>query len=295
MVRLRGRDSYLELLHFESRPLRPGVVTDAGVSNPQFVTDQLLEIWSAAEIRTRQVAMCVRGSSIVTTQVMLPRYGHPEFDREVLRALERLPAHDARYYQADAWPLDVNDKRPGPIPSTLVAVPKGLLASYLSPIKAAQLQPLVADTAGGALSGAFEANYGYPESETVMLVHLGTITTVQVTARGIYEFAKDFSVDASGWGLTHEEALSALKHARELWRAEPTFTPVEKAFISGFVDQIEAVAHEATIEWSIPVAPLDTFSRVRTTPFSAAVTTQDSARAAVALGLALRFANEPGP
>jgi Tfp pilus assembly PilM family ATPase len=284
----------VHLAELESVPVPQGAVVEGFVANPGAIAAILNRVWSERRIAETRVSVSIRGPEVSSDILPLPRYGEPGFDAAVFDAVDGLRRDPPDLYQVDAVPIDPNE-RGDLVESLLVTVPKTQLAQLLEAVQGAGLEPLVVDTSGGALSNVYEMNYGYPETGTVMLVHLGPLTSVQVTSGGAFAFARDFSVAAPDGSVSVETGIGAVGVAVNHWYLRSPEREVDTVYLSGSADKLDEIAARSGEENQISVEILDPFLDIETESSDDATITERESEAAIAVGLAFRFADEEYP
>lgn len=325
VVQLRERSGGWALTALGSAPLRPDVITEGMIKEPQAVVEAIKEAVDAAGVTSRDVAIGVAGRELITKKVQLP-----EVPAKELRDAVELEAEHHIPFAFDEVFLDyhVARRHDGVMDLIIVAVKKTKVNEYVAVVDDAGLVPVVVDVDGFAVGNQFEVNHPEQSGEAVALIDMGAaVMKTNVVRGGVPVFARDIPFGGNQYTqaiadrlhITFEQAERAkLGEASDVaWEAiVPALEAVSRELalevrrtfdyfgstteserigrvvLSGGAARLRGLTDYLSSSWSIPVELARPLERIDVDPALAEEASAAGPDLAVAVGLALRRPGE---
>ncbi len=329
-VALAPRKGGYELLSLGMEELSPDCIVDGVIISKLPVSDAISRIFAQQGIRNKQVATSISGHSVIIKKIALPIQSDEELAESIRWEAEQYIPFDIADVNLDYQVLGENSAT-GNLDVLLVAVKREKIADHTSVITMAGKNPVVVDVDAFALQNAYEANYEPSTRAIVALLDIGaSVMTITIMSGKDFLFTRDVSVAGNQYtdflqkefGLGFSEAQS-LKHGETVGGVDPAEVrhvidsvteiiglEIQKTFdffksttmvdrldrmlVSGGASHtlglIEALEHK----FEIPTEKFDSFRNISFDQrrFSPAVIQARSPSLAIAVGLALRNAEE---
>src|SRR5512141_48807 len=219
VVHVKERRGGFALQAFGSAPLPPEAIVDGALMNSSAIVEAIQEVVAAQRLKTREVAIGVRGHSVIIKKIQLPRMGQEELDESIRWEAEQYIPFDVKDVHIDTQILTPDADAAGQMDVLLVAAKKDMINDYTSVCAEAGLSVTVVDVDAFAVQNAFEANYELAPGETVVLVNVGAaVSNINVLANGTTTFTRDVTMGGNAFteeiqkqlNVSYEEA-EALK------------------------------------------------------------------------------------
>jgi len=219
MVLLKESKRGYELQHFGIAPIPPEAIVDGALMNSTAIVQAIQELVAAQKIKHKEVALGVAGHSVIIKKIQLPVMTQDELDEAIQWEAEQYIPFDINDVNVDCQILSQPADGNGTMDVLLVAVKKDMINDYTSVVAEAGLVPTVVDVDAFAVQNAYEAAYGIPLDETVVLINCGAaVVNINILANGITSFTRDITLGGNLFteeiqkqlGVSHDEA-EALK------------------------------------------------------------------------------------
>ncbi|MFL5424735.1 MAG: type IV pilus assembly protein PilM [Myxococcales bacterium] len=197
LVQLREKKGGYALQCFATSKLPPETIVDGALMNSAAVVQAIQDLLAEGKVKTKEVAIGVRGHSVIIKKIALPRMSQEELDDSIQWEAEQYIPFDVKDVNIDVQILTPpeQDTGAGQMDVLLVAAKKDMINDYTSVVAEAGLIPVVVDVDAFAVQNAFEVNYDVPRSETVVLVNAGaSVVNINVLANGLTTFTRDVTM-----------------------------------------------------------------------------------------------------
>jgi type IV pilus assembly protein PilM len=211
---LKSSKRGLQLQAFDYERLPPETIVDGALMNASIVSDAIQELLGRNKVRYKDTAMSVSGNTVIIKKITLPLMTQEELEESI-------------QWEAEQYiPFDIKDvfighevvaprTEQGQMDVVLVAAKREMINDYTAVAHDAGLNPIVMDVDSFCLQNCYEANYGFHQGETVVLLDIGnSVVTMNVVTDGITMFTRDLSMGGSDitdeiskqLNITYEEA-----------------------------------------------------------------------------------------
>ncbi len=325
-LRASGKTYKVSALAIEAIP--PDAIVDGAIIDGGAVADAIKRIFANKAFKTRNVAVSLSGNSVIVKKISLPVMTAAELATSIRWEAEQYIPFDINDVNLDYQVLDAGTgaETRGAMEVLLVAAKKEKIADYTGVISQAGCRPIIVDVDAFALQNACEVNYQFDPSEVVVLVNAGaSAVNINIVSGNQSLFTRDISLGGNAYtealqrelNLPFESAELAKKgelfdgpsmdeirpvlHAMtenvlleihktfDFFRATATSDRIDRILISGGASSVDGFAQALEERFEAPVEQFDPFKNV----VSDGVASRDVASTtAVAVGLALRKANE---
>jgi len=195
LVQLREKRGGFALLAFGSAPLPPEAIVDGALMNSAAIVEAIQEVVSAQRLKGKEVAIGVRGHSVIIKKISLPRMTQEELDESIQWEAEQYIPFDVKDVNIDTQILSPEGDAAGQMDVLLVAAKKDMINDYTSVVAEAGLSPAVVDVDAFAVQNCFETNYDLPKGETVVLINAGaSVVNINIIANGVTTFTRDVTI-----------------------------------------------------------------------------------------------------
>jgi type IV pilus assembly protein PilM len=200
LVQLKEKRGGYGLVAFAAAPLPPEAIVDGALMNSAAVVQAIQELVAQQKVKTREVAIGVRGHSVIIKKISLPRMTQEELDESIQWEAEQYIPFDVKDVNIDTQILTPEADAAGQMDVLLVAAKKDMINDYTSVCAEAGLTATVVDVDAFAVQNAFEANYEASLSDTVVLVNVGAaVSNINVISRGVTTFTRDITMGGNAF------------------------------------------------------------------------------------------------
>ncbi len=268
LVQLRERRGAFALNAFDTAPLPPEAIVDGALMNSSAIVQAIQELVSRQKLKVREVAIGVRGHSVIIKKIALPRMTQEELDESIQWEAEQYIPFDVKDVNIDTQILTPEGDAAGQMDVLLVAAKKDMINDYTSVCAEAGLTATVVDVDAFAVQNAFEVNYDGSGDETVVLINVGAaVTNVNILSRGITTFTRDVTMGGNAFteeiqkqlNISYDEA-EALKVGGQGETDAVVPQEVERV-IQGVADQLGGEI-QRSLDFFASTAPGTAVSRV---------------------------------
>ncbi len=329
-VALAPRKGGYELRSLGVEELSPDCIVDGVIISKLPVSDAISRIFLQQGIKDTQVATSISGHSVIIKKIALPVQTDEELSESIRWEAEQYIPFDIADVNLDYQVLGENAAA-GNLDVLLVAVKREKIADHTSVITMAGKTPVVVDVDAFALQNAYEANYQPTTKSIVALLDVGaSVMTITIMSGKDFLFTRDVSVAGNQYtdflqkefGLGFTEAQN-LKHGETVGTTDPaevrhvidsvteivsleiqktfdffksttTVERIDRMLVSGGAAHTPGLVEALERKFEIPTEKFDSFRKVSYDHkrFSPAVMQARSPSMAIAVGLALRNAEE---
>src|SRR6266568_443308 len=195
LVQLREKKGGYVLQAFGSARLPPETIVDGALMNSAAVVQAIQELVAGQKVKAKEVAIGVRGHSVIIKKVSFPRMSQEELDDSIQWEAEQYIPFDVKDVNIDTQILTPAGDAAGQMDVLLVAAKKDMINDYTSVCAEAGLLPTVVDVDAFAVQNAFEVNYDLPRGETVVLINVGAaVSNINILANGNTTFTRDVTL-----------------------------------------------------------------------------------------------------
>ncbi len=214
LVQLRERKGSYTLQAFGVAKLPPETIVDGALMNSAAVVQAIKDLVAEHKVHTKDVAIGVRGHSVIIKKISLPRMSQEELDESIHWEAEQYIPFDVKDVHLDTQILSSGTDAAGQMDVLLVAAKKDMIHDFTSLCAEAGLTAVVVDVDAFAVQNAFEASYELASDETVVLINVGaSVTNINILSRGTTAFTRD--VGMGGNAFTEEIQKSLAVSAEE--------------------------------------------------------------------------------
>ncbi len=200
LVQLKEKKGGYQLLAFGSAPLPPEAIVDGALMNSSAIVQAIQELVAQQKVKVKDVAIGVRGHSVIIKKIALPRMTQEELDESIQWEAEQYIPFDVKDVNIDTQILTPEADAAGQMDVLLVAAKKDMINDYTSVCAEAGLTATVVDVDAFAVQNAYEANYDPNASETVVLVNVGAaVSNINVISRGVTTFTRDITMGGNAF------------------------------------------------------------------------------------------------
>src|SRR5512147_1517986 len=83
LVQLKERKGGFSLAAWGNAPLPPEAIVDGALMNSSAIVDAVRQLVGAQKVKTKEVAIGVRGHSVIIKKIQLPRMSQEELDESI--------------------------------------------------------------------------------------------------------------------------------------------------------------------------------------------------------------------
>src|SRR5512136_2681855 len=209
LVQLKEKKGGFQLLAFGSAPLPPEAIVDGALMNSAAIVQAIQELVAQHKVKAKEVAIGVRGHSVIIKKIQLPRVTQEELDESIQWEAEQYIPFDVKDVNIDTQILTPEGDAAGQMDVLLVAAKKDMINDYSSVCAEAGLTATVVDVDAFAVQNAFEASYELSPNDTVVLINVGaTVANINILARGITTFTRDITMGGNAFTEEIQKQLS---------------------------------------------------------------------------------------
>ena len=200
LVQLKEKRGGYALQAWGSAPLPPEAIVDGALMNSSAIVDSVRQLVLEQRIKTKEVAIGVRGHSVIIKKIQLPRMGQEELDESIQWEAEQYIPFDVKDVNIDTQILTPAGDAAGQMDVLLVAAKKDMINDYTSVCAEAGLTVAVVDVDAFAVQNAWEVNYEPAPGETVVLINVGSaVSNINIVANGITTFTRDITMGGNAF------------------------------------------------------------------------------------------------
>jgi type IV pilus assembly protein PilM len=200
LVHLRERKGGFALQAFGAAPLPPEAIVDGALMNSAAIVQAVQELVAAQKVKVREVAIGVRGHSVIIKKISLPRMTQEELDESIQWEAEQYIPFDVKDVNIDTQILTREGDAAGQMDVLLVAAKKDMINDYTSVCTEAGLTATVVDVDAFAVQNAFEANYEQPAGQPVVLINVGAaVSNINIVLDGNATFTRDITLGGNAF------------------------------------------------------------------------------------------------
>lgn len=207
----------MRLQAFDYEALPPETIVDGALMNASVVSDAIQELLSRNKIRHKETAMSVSGNTVIIKKISLPLMTLEEVEESIHWEAEQYIPFDIKDVYIGFEILPRTDQ--GEMDVVLVAAKREMINDYTSVAMEAGLNPIVVDVDAFCIQNMYEANYGFHQGETVVLLDIGnSVVTMNVVTNGITMFTRDLSMGGSDITEEIQKQLNITYQEAELYK-----------------------------------------------------------------------------
>ncbi|HEX9243125.1 MAG TPA: type IV pilus assembly protein PilM [Anaeromyxobacter sp.] len=200
LVQLKEKRGGYQLLAFGTAPLPPEAIVDGALMNSAAIVQAIQDVFAQQKVKAKDVAIGVRGHSVIIKKISLPRMTQEELDESIQWEAEQYIPFDVKDVNIDTQILTPEADAAGQMDVLLVAAKKDMINDYTSVCAEAGLTATVVDVDAFAVQNAYEANYDGSPNDTVVIVNVGAaVTNLNVIARGTTTFTRDITMGGNAF------------------------------------------------------------------------------------------------
>jgi type IV pilus assembly protein PilM len=200
IVQLKERKGGFTLQAFGSAPLPPEAIVDGALMNSAAIVQAIQELVAKEKVKTKEVAIGVRGHSVIIKKISLPRMSQEELDESIQWEAEQYIPFDVKDVNIDTTILTPEGDAAGQMDVLLVAAKKDMINDYTSVCAEAGLTATVVDVDAFAVQNAYEASYDVDPGTTAVLINVGAaVTNINILARGTTTFTRDITMGGNAF------------------------------------------------------------------------------------------------
>jgi type IV pilus assembly protein PilM len=328
LVQLKEKKDGFQLAGFGSAALPPEAIVDGALMNSSAIVEAIQGLLSEQRVKAKEVAIGVRGHSVIIKKIQMPRMSQEELDESIQWEAEQYIPFDVKDVNIDTQILTPDGDAAGQMDVLLVAAKKDMINDYTAVCAEAGLAVTVVDVDAFAVQNAFEANYDPPDG-TVVLVNVGAaVSNINVLANGTTTFTRDVTMGGNAFteeiqkqlNVSYEEAealkiggqgesdavlpqeverviqgvaeqmAGEIQRSLDFYSATASDQRISRLYLSGGTARLPALMKAIEARAGVPVEVMNPFRGIDIDHkrFDPALIASASASAAVAVGLALR-------
>jgi type IV pilus assembly protein PilM len=328
LVQLKEKKGGYALVSFGSAPLPPEAIVDGALMNSAAIVQAIQELVAQQKVKTREVAIGVRGHSVIIKKISMPRMTQEELDESIQWEAEQYIPFDVKDVNIDTQILTPDGDAAGQMDVLLVAAKKDMINDYTSVCAEAGLTATVVDVDAFAVQNAFEASYD-ASADTVVLINVGAaVSNINVISRGVTTFTRDITMGGNAFteeiqkqlNISYDEAEALkvggqgetdavvpqeverviqgvaeqmggeIQRSLDFYASTAADGKIAKAYLSGGTARVPALFKVVEARAGVPVEILNPFKNIEVDNkrFDPSVILAAAPSAAVGVGLALR-------
>jgi type IV pilus assembly protein PilM len=328
LVQLKERKGGYALQAFGTAPLPPEAIVDGALMNSAAIVSAIQELVAQQKVKTKEVAIGVRGHSVIIKKISLPRMTQEELDESIQWEAEQYIPFDVKDVNIDTQILTPEGDAAGQMDVLLVAAKKDMINDYTSVCAEAGLTATVVDVDAFAVQNAYEANYE-AGTDTVVLINVGAaVANINILAKGSTTFTRDITMGGNAFteeiqkqlNISYDEAealkvggqgetdavvpqeverviqgvaeqlAGEIQRSLDFYAATAADSRIARVYLSGGTARIPALFKVLEARAGVPVEILNPFKNIEVDNrrFDPAVILAAAPSVAVGVGLALR-------
>jgi type IV pilus assembly protein PilM len=200
LVQLKEKRGGYQLQAFGTVALPPEAIVDGALMNSAAIVQAIQELIAQQKVKTREVAIGVRGHSVIIKKITLQRMTQEELDETIQWEAEQYIPFDVKDVNIDTQILTPEGDAAGQMDVLLVAAKKDMINDYTSVCAEAGLTATVVDVDAFAVQNAYEANYEVDAGQAVVLINVGAaVSNINVLSRGVTTFTRDITMGGNAF------------------------------------------------------------------------------------------------
>jgi type IV pilus assembly protein PilM len=200
LVQLKEKRGGYQLQGFGAVPLPPEAIVDGALMNSAAIVQAIQELVAQQKVKAKEVAIGVRGHSVIIKKITLQRMTQEELDETIQWEAEQYIPFDVKDVNIDTQILTPEGDAAGQMDVLLVAAKKDMINDYTSVCAEAGLTATVVDVDAFAVQNAYEANYEVDAGQAVVLINVGAaVSNINVLSRGITTFTRDITMGGNAF------------------------------------------------------------------------------------------------
>jgi type IV pilus assembly protein PilM len=317
-----------ELVSLGMEQLSPDCIVDGIVISKIPVSDAINRIFTQQAIKNRRVATSISGHSVIVKKIALPIQSDEDLAESIRWEAEQYIPFDIADVNLDYQVLGQNSTS-GNLDVLLVAVKKEKITDHTSVISMAGKNAVVVDVDAFALQNSYQVNYEPTTRTTVALLDIGaSVMTINIASGSDFLFTRDVAVGGRQYtdflqkefNLNFNQA-QALKHGESVEGTDPsearrvidsvteiicleiqktfdffksttTVDHIDRMLASGGAAHTPGLLEMLARKFEIPTEKFDSFKNISYDPKRFPSIADRSPDLAIAIGLALRNAEE---
>jgi type IV pilus assembly protein PilM len=328
LVQLREKRGGYALQAFGTAPLPPEAIVDGALMNSSAIVQAIQEVVAQHKLKSKEVAIGVRGHSVIIKKISLPRMTQEELDESIQWEAEQYIPFDVKDVNIDTQILTPDGDSAGQMDVLLVAAKKDMINDYTSVCAEAGLTATVVDVDAFAVQNAYEASYD-PTGDTVVLINVGAaVSNINILSRGVTTFTRDITMGGNAFteeiqkqlNISYDEAEALkvggqgesdavvpqeverviqgvadqmggeIQRSLDFYASTAHDGGISRVYLSGGTARIPALFKVIEARAGVPVEVLNPFKNIEidNRKFDPAVILAAAPSAAVSVGLALR-------
>lgn len=301
LVHLKETKRGYQLVAYGAAPLPPEAIVDGALMNSAAIVQAIRELVAQQRVRSKEVAIGVRGHSVIIKKISLPRMSQEELDESIQWEAEQYIPFDVKDVNIDTQILTPEADAAGQMDVLLVAAKKDMINDYTAVCAEAGVAATVVDVDAFAVQNAFETNYDLAPGQPVVLINVGAaVTNINVVMNGMAAFTRDITMGGNAFteeiqkqvNISYEEAealkvggqgetdavvpqeverviqgvadqmAGEIQRSLDFFAATATDTHVAKVFLSGGTARIPALFKVIEQRAGVPVEVLNPFKKI---------------------------------
>jgi type IV pilus assembly protein PilM len=200
LVQLKERKGGYSLLAWGQAQLPPEAIVDGALMNSSAIVEAVRQVVAEQKVKVKEVAIGVRGHSVIIKKIQLPRMTQEELDESIQWEAEQYIPFDVKDVNIDTQILTPAGDAAGQMDVLLVAAKKDMINDDTSVCAEAGLSVNVVDVDAFAVQNAYEVNYEASSSETVVLINVGAaVSNINIIANGVTTFTRDITMGGNAF------------------------------------------------------------------------------------------------
>jgi type IV pilus assembly protein PilM len=200
IVQLKEKRGGYQLQAFGAVALPPEAIVDGALMNSAAIVQAIQELVAQQKVKTKEVAIGVRGHSVIIKKITLQRMTQEELDETIQWEAEQYIPFDVKDVNIDTQILTPDGDAAGQMDVLLVAAKKDMINDYTSVCAEAGLTATVVDVDAFAVQNAYEANYEVDAGQAVVLINVGAaVSNINVLSRGVTTFTRDITMGGNAF------------------------------------------------------------------------------------------------
>src|SRR5919198_2201379 len=200
LVQLKQKKGGYALHAFGEAKLPPETIVDGALMNSAAVVQAIQTLVAEQKVKPKEVAIGVRGHSVIIKKIQLPRMSQEELDESIQWEAEQYIPFDVKDVNIDTQILTSDADATGQMDVLLVAAKKDMINDYTSVCAEAGLTATVVDVDAFAVQNAYEVSYEPAEGDTVVLINVGAaVTNINIIANGTTTFTRDVTMGGNAF------------------------------------------------------------------------------------------------
>jgi type IV pilus assembly protein PilM len=319
-----------ELVSLGMEDLSPDCIVDGVIISKLPVSDAINSIFAQQGIKNTRINTSISGHSVIVKKISLPVQSDEDLAESIRWEAEQYIPFDIDDVNLDYQVLGENTGK-GNLDILLVAVKKDKITDYTSVVKMAGKNPVLMDVDAFALLNAYELNYEPSSRNTVALLDIGASTmTIDIVCGTDFLFTRDVGVGGHQYtefiqkelNLNHGQAerlkrgetvedidpaearrvidsvteiiCLEIQKTYDFFKTTTMVDHIDRMIVSGGAAHTPGLIETLARKFEIPVEKFNSFKKISfdSKRFSASMIADRAPDLAIAIGLALRSAEE---